>query len=130
ETFDLIIIQIARPDDGQIRESSVANPFFLSIQHPTFSSASACGGQSTCRSRSDQWLRQPESTNFLQTLHSRQPLVFLRIRPTHIHRADRHAALDAQKWNDRWIDTTKVDSYHPVHEGCASCTSVTLVHIA
>src|SRR5690606_7386924 len=108
----------------------ISNPFFLSIQHPTFSSASACGGQSTRCARPDQWLRHPDSTNFLQTLHSRQPLLFLRIRPTHIYRAHRQAALNAQKCSDRWIDTTKFASYHPIHKGCSSCTSVTLVHIA
>src|SRR6202043_2164213 len=60
EALDLVVREIARPDDGEVAPWRVADPPLLSIENPGIAFTLGGCGQTAARSRTDQRLGQAE----------------------------------------------------------------------
>src|SRR6267378_4059165 len=69
EALDLVVGDIARPDDRDVAPRGVADPALLAVQHPGVAVALCRGRQATGRSRADQGLGQAEASDLLEARH-------------------------------------------------------------
>src|SRR5258707_2220805 len=78
EPFDLVIREIARPDDRNIAPGRVANPLFLTVDDPGISLPLRRRGKSTRCAGAYERLGQTEGADLLKARHRRKPfLLFL-----------------------------------------------------
>src|SRR5207245_7446123 len=77
EAFDLIVGDVARPDDRDIAPRRVANPALLAVEDPRVAVALGGRGQAAARARTDQRLGEAEAADLFPARHRRQPLLLL-----------------------------------------------------
>src|SRR6202008_4741231 len=77
ECLDLIVGEIARPDDRDVAPRGVADPFLLAIEDPCVPVTLGRSRKAARGSRADERLGQSEAANFLPAGHRREPLLLL-----------------------------------------------------
>src|SRR5439155_436192 len=87
EALDLVVGDVARPDDGNITPWRVANPALLAVENPAIPFAFGGRSHSSARSRTHQRLSEAEATDLFPARHRRQPFLFLLLRSIEIDRA-------------------------------------------
>src|SRR5271169_4742411 len=97
ETLDLVVGNIARPNDRDIAPGSVADPPLLAIEDPGVALSLGGGQQAAARTRPHQWLGQAETADLLEARHRRQPLLLLLLRSVDINGAHRQADVHADE---------------------------------
>src|SRR5580658_5659389 len=97
EALDLVVDDIARPDNRQIAPGSVADPPLLAIEDPGVAVSLGGGQQAAARTRSNQRLGQAETADLLEPRHRRQPLLLLLLRSVDINGAHRQADVHADE---------------------------------
>src|SRR5262249_33592130 len=65
EALDLIVAEVAGPDDDVVRERGVADPFLLAVEDPCVAVAARGRGQAARRARADLGLGQAERADAL-----------------------------------------------------------------
>src|SRR5271166_6330179 len=104
EALNLVIRQIARPDDREVAPGSIPDPPFLAVEDPGIAIAFSGRRQSAGCSRADQRLGQAETTDLFEARHLRQPFLFLLFRAVEVDRAHRQAIVNTKKRSDRRVD--------------------------
>src|SRR5258707_1947479 len=105
ESLDVVVREIACPDDGEVAPWRVTDPPLLSIENPGVPFTLGRRGHTTARSRADQRLGQPETPDLFEARHLRQPFLLLLLGSIEIDRAHRQAAMYAPERTDRRVDT-------------------------
>src|SRR5262245_2196396 len=100
EALDLVVGQVARPDDRDIAPGGVADPPLLAVEDPGVAFALRRRGEAAAGSRADQWLGQAEAADLFHARHRRQPLLLLLLRSDERDRTHRQAAVDAEEGRD------------------------------
>src|SRR5262249_10555403 len=100
EAFDLIVRDVARPDDRDIAPGRVAGPALLAVQDPSVAFALRRRGQAAPGSRADQRLGEAEAADPFHASHRRQPLLLLLFRSSERDGAHRQACVDAEEGRD------------------------------
>src|SRR6185436_4799127 len=108
ESLDLVVSQIARPDDRDVAPWRITDPSLLSIQNPGIAFPLGRCGHTATRSRTDQRLGEAEAADFLPARHWRQPFLLLLLGSIEIDRAHRQAAVHAEKGRDRRVGTRQL----------------------
>ena len=108
EAFDLIVGEVARPDDRQVAPRRIADPPLLSVENPGVALALGGRGQPSARSRTDQRLGQAEAADLFPARHRRQPFLLLLLRSVEIDRAHRQAAVHAEERAERSVDARQL----------------------
>src|SRR6202041_1279507 len=75
ETLDLIVGNIARPDDRNIAPRRVADPPLLAVEDPGIALAFRRRGHPSAGPRADQRLGETEATDLFPARHCRQPFL-------------------------------------------------------
>src|SRR6202041_772340 len=119
--------EIARPDDGEVPPSRVADPPLLAIENPAISLALGGRGQTTARSRTNQRLGQPGTPDLFVARHLRQPFLLLLLGSIEIDRAHRQAAMHAPERTDRRVDARDLHRDEAVQLLAAAGAAVTLI---
>ncbi len=104
EALDLVIGQIARPDDGNVAPGRVADPPLFAVEDPGIALAFRGGQQAAACIRPHQRLGQPETADLLEARHRRQPLLLLLFRSVDINGAHRQADVHAHERRERRVD--------------------------
>src|SRR5258708_23249265 len=94
---------------------------------PGVSSSFGGCGHPAARSRTDQWLGQPETPDLFVTRHLRQPFLLLLLGSIEIDRAHCEAAVDAPERTDRRVDARDLHRDEAVQLLAAAGAAVTLV---
>src|ERR1700734_1332483 len=97
ETLDLVVGDIARPDNRDVAPRSVADPPLLAIEDPGVALSLGGGQQAAARTRSHQRFGQAETADLFEARHRRQPLLLLLLRSVDINRAHRQADVHADE---------------------------------
>src|SRR5215470_9727713 len=100
EALDLVVGQVACPDDRDITPRCVADPPFLAIEDPSVAFALRRRGEAAAGSRADQRLGEAEAADLFHARHRRQPLLFLLLRSSDRDRTHRQAAVNAEERRD------------------------------
>src|SRR5271170_4160013 len=95
EALDLVVGDIARPDNRDVAPGSVADPPLLAVEDPAVALALSRGQHATAYTRAHQWLGQAETADLLEARHRRKPLLLLLFRSVDINGAHRQAAVHA-----------------------------------
>src|SRR5271155_5623773 len=95
EALDLVVGDIARPDNRDIAPGSVADPPLLAVEDPAVALALSRGQHATAYPRAHQGLGQAETADLLEARHRRKPLLLLLFRSVDINGAHRQAAVHA-----------------------------------
>src|SRR5438034_2376872 len=103
KALDLVVGDIARPDDGNIAPWSVADPPLLAVEDPGVALAFCRGQQAAARTRAHQRLGQAEAADLLEARHRRQPLLLLLLRSVDVDGAHREADVHAHERRERWV---------------------------
>src|SRR5262249_8859291 len=77
ETLDLVVGDIACPNDRDVAPWRVADPPLLAIQNPSVAFALCSRRQASTRTRPDERLRQCEAADLFHASHGWQPLLLL-----------------------------------------------------
>src|SRR5262249_44274793 len=77
ETLDLIVSDVARPDDRDVTPRRVADPALLAVEDPSVAVAFRRRSETTTGARADQRLGTSEAAVFFQSRHRLQPFLFL-----------------------------------------------------
>src|SRR4051812_5592560 len=80
EGFDLVVRDVARPDDRNVAPGRITDPFFLPVEDPGVAFALRGRQKSAGSARTNERLGQAETTDLFETRHWRQPLPFLLFR--------------------------------------------------
>src|SRR5277367_1365036 len=91
EALDLVVGDIARPDNRDIAPGSIADPSLLAIEDPGVALSLGGSQQAAARTRSHQRLGQAETADLLEARHRRQPLLLLLFRSVDVDGAHRQA---------------------------------------
>ena len=113
EALDLIVGEVARPDDRDVAPRRVADPALLAVEDPGIALALGGRGQASARSRTDQRLGQAEAADLFPARHRRQPLLLLLLRSVEIDRAHRQAAVHAEERAERRVDARQLHRDEP-----------------
>src|ERR1700684_142083 len=89
EALDLVIPEIARPDDGKVAPRGIADPTLLAIQDPGVALALRGGLQTAAGTGAPKRLRKAEPADLLEACHRRQPFLLLLFRSVDIDGAHR-----------------------------------------
>src|ERR1700733_15208891 len=108
EALDLVIAEIARPDDGEVAPRGIADPAFLAIQDPGVALALRRRQQAAAGARANQRLRQAETADLLEACHRPKPFLLLLFRSVDVDRAHRQADMHANEGRDRWVDACEL----------------------
>jgi len=103
EAFDLIVGQVARPDDRKVAPWRVADPALLTVEDPTVAGALGGRQQAAARARADQRFGEAEAADLLEARHWRQPLLLLLLRSIDVDGAHRQAAVHAYERRERRV---------------------------
>src|SRR5882672_4347776 len=103
ESLDLVVAEVARPDDGDVAPWCVADPPLLSIKNPGIAFTLGRRGQTAARSRTDQRLGEAEAADLFQACHRRQPFLLLLLGAVEIDRSHRQTTVDAEERAERRI---------------------------
>src|SRR5205085_7431194 len=87
EPLDLVIRNIAGPDDGDVAPGSIADPPFFAVENPGVALALRRRGQPTGGAGTHERLCKPEAADFLQPRHRRGPPLLLSFRSLRLTRA-------------------------------------------
>ena len=104
EALDLVVGEIARPDDGNVAPRSVADPPLLAVEDPGVALALRRGQQAAGRARTHQRLGEAETADLLEARHRRQPLLLLLFRSVDVDGAHRQADVHAHERRERRVD--------------------------
>ena len=108
EALDLVVGDIARPDDRDVAPRRVADPPLLAVEDPGVAFALRGRRQTAARSRTDQRLGEAEAADLFQARHRRQPFLLLLLRSVEIDRAHRQAAVHAEEGAERSVDARQL----------------------
>src|SRR5207253_10789683 len=87
ESFDLIVGDVARPDDRDVAPRRVADPALLAIKDPGIAVAfCGCEKSAGCAGTYER-LGQSETADLVESRHWRKPLLLLLFRAIYIDRA-------------------------------------------
>ncbi len=126
----MIVVDVARPDDGQVGESRIADPALLSVQDPFVAAALRGGGKSARRPRADLGLGQPEGADLFGARHRRQPTLPLLAGAAQVDRSHREAAVHAMEGRDRAVDAREFQHDQAVGDRAPARASEALVRRA
>src|SRR5205809_3113109 len=104
ETFNLIVGDIARPDDREVAPRRVADPALLAVKNPSIAVALGRGQKTARRAGTDKQLRQTDAADLVETRHWWKPLLLLLFRPIYIDRAHREAVVHTHEGGERWVN--------------------------
>src|SRR6266853_2381263 len=104
ESLDLVVGDVARPDDRDIAPRRVADPALLAVKNPRIAVALRGGQKSARRARANKRFGQTEATDLFEARHRRQPFLFLLFRPIYIYRAHREAVVHTHEGGERWVN--------------------------
>src|SRR5262249_7392615 len=113
EAFDLVVGDVARPDDREVAPRRVADPAFLAVEDPGVALTLRRSQETGAGTRADQRLGQPEAADLLHASHGRQPLLRLLLRAVEVNGIHREAAVDAVKGAERRIGSRDVHGDQP-----------------
>src|SRR5262249_30120411 len=116
ESLDLIVVDVASPDDRQVCKGRVADAPFLPVQAPVLAATLGRRGKATRGTGANIGLRQTECADFLSPLHRRQPTLFLLIRTAKIDRSHRKTAMNAVERCDGAIDAGELHHHETVNK--------------
>ena len=77
EALDLVVVDVARPDDRDVAPGRVADPLLLAVEDPGVALALRRRREAAAGSGAHQRLGQAEAADLLQARHRRQPLLLL-----------------------------------------------------
>jgi hypothetical protein len=104
EALDLVVGEVACPDDRNVAPRRVADPPLLSIENPGVAFAFGGRGHSSAGSRTHQGLGETKAADLFPSRHRGQPLLFLLLRSVEIDRAHRQAAVHTPERTERSVD--------------------------
>ncbi len=85
ESLDLIVVDVARPDDRDIAPGRVADPLLLAVKDPGIAVAFCGGEKSAGRAGTDEWLGQSRNSRSCQNAPSAAATSASAL-PTHLYR--------------------------------------------
>src|SRR3984957_4904479 len=109
EALDLVIPEIARPDDGEVAPRRIADPTLLAIQDPGVALALPRSQHPTAGTRANQRHPRAETADLLEASHLRQPFLLLLFRTVDVDGAHRQADMHANEGRDRRVDACELD---------------------
>jgi hypothetical protein len=124
ETLDLIVIDIACPDNRQVAPGRISNPPLLAVQNPRIPFTPRRRQQSAPGAGPYQRFGQSEATDFFQPCHRRQPFLFLLFRTAKIDRAHRQSAVDAIKSCDGRVDARQLHGDKSIEKRTAARAAI------
>src|SRR5438874_8034189 len=104
ETFNLLVSNVARPDDRDVAPRRVADPALLAVKNPSIAVALGGGQKSTRRAGTDKRLRQTQAADLIETRHWWEPLLLLLFRSIYIDRAHRQSVVHTHEGGERWVN--------------------------
>ena len=104
EALDLVVGDVARPDDRDVAPGRVADPPLLAVEDPGVALALRRRRQAAGRPGTHQRLGQAEAADLLEAGHRRQPLLLLLLRSRGVDGAHGQAVVDAEEGRDRRVD--------------------------
>src|SRR6202012_3387456 len=116
EALDLVVGLVARPDDGDVADRTVADPALAAVDDPVVAVALRHRAQALGRVRSGQRLGQAEGTEQLAGGEPRQPFGALLVTPGDRDGAHDEAVLHADQRRHAGIDPGELEG-HPTAEG-------------
>ena len=126
EGFDLVVSDVARPDDRNVAPRRVADPFLLAVEDPGVALAFRGRHQAAGRSGTHQRLGQAETADLFEASHRRQPLLLLLFRSGKVDGAHRQAILDAEEGRDRRVDARHLHCRQAKKERASASAAVAL----
>src|SRR6266436_5848733 len=75
--LDLVVGEIARPDDRDVAPRRIADPFLLAVENPCIPVTLGRSCKAASGSRADERFGQSEAANFFPARHWREPFVLL-----------------------------------------------------
>src|SRR5262249_4368914 len=100
ETFDLVVGDIARPDDRDVAPGRVTYPFLLTVDDPGIAFAFRRGHQAAARPGTHLRLAQTEAADLFPAGHGREPLLFLLLGSAEVDGTYGQAIMDAEERRD------------------------------
>src|SRR6185295_8402544 len=110
KALDLVIVEVACPDDRDIAPRRVADPALLAIENPGVAFAFRCCRQAASGARAHQWLSQSEAADLLHAGHRWQPLLLLLFSAVEVDGTHRQAGVNAPEGRHRGIGSRYVHS--------------------
>src|SRR5262249_51448332 len=100
EGLDLVVSDIACPDDRNVAPGRVTDPLLLTVDDPGVAVAFRGCLQATGRSGTYQRLGKAEAADLFPARHWRQPLLFLLFRSAQVNGTHRQAIVHTEECRD------------------------------
>src|SRR3984885_15511846 len=126
EALDLVIAEIARPDDGEVAPRGIPDPTLLAIQDPGVALALRRRQQAAAGARANQRLRQAETADLFEACHRRQPFLLLLFRSINVDGPHRQADMHANEGGARWVDACELHLNKAQQCQASTCAAVAL----
>src|SRR5439155_11641734 len=124
ESLDLVISDVAYPDDGEIAPRRIAYPFLLAIDDPDVALPFGRCCKAAGRTRTHQRLGQAEAADFFQAGHRWKPLLFLLFRAAQIDGTHGQPIVDAEKCGDRGVNPRHLHGHEAKQELASAFTPI------
>src|SRR5207244_5545311 len=126
EALDLVVRDIARPDDGDVAPGRVADPPLLTVENPDVALALRRRGQPTGGAGTHERLSKPEAADFLQSRHRREPLLLLLFRTVDVNRAHRQTGVHTEERRERRVGASDLPLNKTQQRETSTRTSIAL----
>src|SRR6516165_2632129 len=110
EALDLVVGDVARPDDRDVAPRSVADPALLAVEDPGVAFAFRRGRETTTGPRAYQRLGQREAADLLHARHGRQPLLLLLLGAREVDGIHRETGVDTMEGTERNVGPRDLES--------------------
>src|SRR5215813_7638489 len=116
-----------RPDDVDVREGGVTDPFLLPVEYPHVPFATARREHPARSPGTHERFGQPKRADLLPAHHRRQPTLLLLFVPAQIDRACREAGVNAPEGRHGRVDARQLHGHHAVEEPAATGGAISKV---
>src|SRR5262249_21955022 len=126
EALDLVVLDVARPDDRDIAPRRVADPALLAVEDPAVAVALRRGRQTATGPRAHQRLGQREAADLFQPRHLRQPLLLLLLGARKVDGHHRETGVDAVEGTKRNVGARDLQGDQAEQQRASARAAVTI----
>src|SRR5712692_4401844 len=126
EGLDLVVSDIARPDDRNVAPRRVADPLLLTVDDPGVALSFRDCRQAAGRSGTHQRLGEAEAADLFPASHWREPLLFLLFRSAKVDGTHRQAIVDTEECRDRRVEARHLHCYQAKEQRASASAAIAL----